>query len=74
MALGKIVSINSPIRFKILEDNSTVVHPGHVSELEGIDRLPDDEAGRAELVGRRVSFNPRMPSTSVKSVTAIEWI
>ena len=74
MPLGTIQAIGSSTRFKILEDNSTVVHPGHVSELEDIDQLPDDEAGRAELIGRRVRFNLRSPSTNVKSVTQVEWI
>ena len=74
MPYGKIVSINSPIKFKIQEDNSSTVHPGHVDELEGFDRLPDDQEGRAELIGRRVSFNPRTPSTNVKSPANIEWI
>ena len=74
MPLGTIQSINSPIKFMVLEDNSSTVHPAHVSELEGIDQLPDDEAGRAELIGRRVRVDPRSPSTNVKSVSRIEWI
>ena len=74
MAYGTIQAINSATRFKILEEGSTVVHPGHVDQLEGIDKLPDDEEGRNELIGRRVSFNPRTPSTHVKSVAYILWI
>ena len=76
MPYGIIQAIRSSTRFKILEDDSTTVHAAHVSEseLEGVDQLPDDNAGRAKLVGRRARFNPRSPSTNVKSVTCVEWI
>lgn len=71
---GTILSVKSPIKFKILEEGSTVVHPAHVDELEGVDLLPDDVPGRAELIGRRVTFRPRTPSDKVESVTAIKVI
>ena len=74
MPYGKIQAINSPTKFTICEEGTGVIHPGHVQELEGVEALPDDNAGRAELIGRRVRFDPRSPSTNVKSVANIEWI